>query len=143
MLTAQMQTLETHPDFTLSIYLGIGSYRRTSELHNGTWQGHDLTHHFDDNRSSLRYDEPARPPHTATLRPDFQQTSPVAANPVAPNTRINPPTAPVATQQITCLLPAMPPPMLESTSDSASTCVRRLDDSDPQIMLPSTFRGKG
>ena len=83
MLTAQMQTLETQPDFTLSISIGIGSYRRTVELHNGTSQGHDLTHHFDDNRSSLRYDEPARPPHTATLRPDFQQTSPVA-NPVAP-----------------------------------------------------------
>ena len=50
MLTAQVQTLETHPDFTLSISIGIGSYRRTAELHNGTWQGHDLTHHFDDNR---------------------------------------------------------------------------------------------
>ena len=142
MLTAQMQTLETHPDFTLSISIGIGSYRRTAELHNGTWQGHDLTHHFDDNRSSLRYDKPARPPHTATLRPDFQQTSPVA-NPVAPITRINPPSAPVATQQIACLLPAMPPPTLASTSASASTCVRRLDDSDPQLMLPSTFRGEG
>ena len=37
----------------------------------------------------------------------------------------------------------MPPPMLASTSTSASTCVRRLDDSDPQLMLPSTFRGEG
>ena len=143
MLTAQMQTLETHPDFTLSISIGIGSYRRRAELHNGTWQGHDLTHHFDDNRSSLRVMMSLlAPPHTATLRPDFQQTSPVA-NPVAPITRINPPTAPVATQQFTCLLPAMPPPMLASTSASASTCVRRLDDSDPQLMLLSSFRGEG
>ena len=61
MLTAQLQTLQTHPDFTLSISIGIGSYCRTAKLHNGTWQGHDLTHHFDDHRSSLPYNEPNWP----------------------------------------------------------------------------------
>ena len=61
-LIAQMQSLEIHPDFTLSISIGIGSYRRTAEFHNGAWQGHDLTHHFEDHRSHLRYGEPNRPP---------------------------------------------------------------------------------
>ena len=57
-LIAQMQSLEIHPDFTLSISIGIGSYRRTAEFHNGAWRGHDLAHHFDDHRSHLRYGEP-------------------------------------------------------------------------------------
>ena len=143
MLTAEMQTLETHPDFTLCISIGIGSYRRTAELHNGTWQGHDLTHHFDDNRSRLRYSEPARPSPMAPLRPDLRQTSPATSSSAPVNTGNNPPTSPVTTQQFTCLLPAMPPPMLTSTSASASTCIRRLHDSNPQLMLPSTFRAEG
>ena len=79
MLIAQMQTLETHPDFTLSISNGIGSYRRTAELRSGAWQGHDLTHHFDDNRSNLPYGELASHSHNAqqdSLQPDLQQTLP-------------------------------------------------------------------
>ena len=133
MLTAQMQTLETHPDFTHSISIGIGSYHRTAELHNGTWQGHDLTHHFDDNRSSLRYSEPARPSPMAPLQ---ASSAPV-------NIGNKPPMSLVTTQQFTCLLPAMPPPMLASTSASASTCIRRPLDNDPHLMLPSTFSGEG
>ena len=146
MLIAQMQTLETHPDFTLSISVGIGSYRRTAELRNGTWQGHDLTHHFDDNRSNLPYSEPARPSPMVqqdSLGPDLQQTPPATIPTVPANTEDNSSTPPVSTQQFTCLLPVMPPPVLTSASPSASTRVRRLHDSDPQLMLPSTFRGKG
>ena len=138
-----MQTFERHPDFTLSISIGIGSYRRTAELHNGTWHGHDLTHLFDDNRSSLRYSEPARPSPMAPLRSDLRQTSQATSSATPVNTGNNPQTSPVTTQQFTCLLPAMPPPMLASTSASASTCIRRLHDSDSQLMLPSTFRGEG
>ena len=138
-----MQTLETHPDFTLSISIGIGSYRRTAELPKGTWQGHDLTHHFDDNRSSLRYNEPAKPSPMAPLQSDLRQTPPATNSSAPVNTGNNPPTSPVATQQFTCLLPAMPPPMLASTSASASTCIRRLHDNDPQLMLSSTFSGEG
>ena len=143
MLTAQLQTLETHPDFTLSISIGIGSYRRTAELHNETWQGHDLTHHFDDNRSSLRYSEPPRPSPMAPLRSDLRQTRPATSSSAPVNTGSNPPTSPVATQHFTCLLPGMAPPFLASTSASASTCIRRLHDNDPQLMLPSTFRWEG
>ena len=62
MLIVQMQSLEAHPDFVLSFSVGIGSFRRTAELSNGAWHGHDLTHHFDDHRSHLTYAEPARPP---------------------------------------------------------------------------------
>ena len=51
--------------------------------------------------------------------------------------------SPVSTQQFTCLLPVIPPSVLTSASPSASTSVRRLYDSDPQLMLPSTFRGEG
>ena len=120
MLTAQMQTLETHPDFTLSISIGIGSYRRTAELHNGTWQGHDLTHHFDDNRSSLRYSEPARPSPMAPLQSDLRQTSQPLSSSAPVNTGNKPPTSTATTQLITCLLQAMPPPMLAYTSASAS-----------------------
>ena len=143
MLTAQMQTLETHPDFTLSISIGIGSYRGTAELHNGTWQGHDLTHHFDDYRSSLRYSEPAWPLPMAPLRSDLRQTSQPSSSSAPVNTGNKPPTSPATTQLITCLPPAMPPPMLASTSASASRCIRRLHDNDPHLMLPSNFRGKG
>ena len=143
MLTAQMQTLETHPDFTLSISIGIGSYRRTADFHNGTWQGHDLIHHFDGNRSSLRYSEPARPSPMAPLRSDLRQTSQPSSFSAPVNTGNKPPTSPARAQQFTCLLPAMPPPMLASTSASASTCIRRLHDNDPHLLLPSTFRGEG
>ena len=143
MLTAQMQILETHPDFTLSISIGIGSYRRTAKLHNRTWQGHDLTHHFDDNRSSLRYSEPARPSPMAPLRSELRQTCQPSSSSAPVNIGNKPPTSPATTQLITCLLPAMPPPMLASTSASASTCIRRLHDNDPHLMLPSNFRGKG
>ena len=66
MLIAPMQTVETHPDFALSISIGSGSY--TAELRSGAWQGHDLTHHFDDNRSNLPYGEPAKPPQTRAAR---------------------------------------------------------------------------
>ena len=76
MLTAQLQTLQTHPDFTLSISIGIGSYCRTAKLHNGTWQGHDLTHHFDDHRSSLPYNEPNWPSmEQQQVRPNPSQIS--------------------------------------------------------------------
>ena len=146
MLIAQMQTLETHPDFTLSISIGIGSYRRTAELRSGAWQGHDLTHHFDDNRSNLPYGEPARPSHIAqqdSLRPDLQQTLSATIPTVPATTGNDSSMSPVSTQQITCLLPIIPPSVLTSASPSASTSVRGLYDSDPQLMLPSTFRGEG
>ena len=79
----------------------------------------------------------------APLRSDLRQTSQATSSSALVNTGNNPPTSPVTTQQFTCLLPAMPPPMLASTSASASTCIRRLHDSDPQLMIPSTFRGEG
>ena len=126
MLIAQMQSLEMHPDFTLSISVGIGSYRRTAELHNGTWRGHDLTHHFDDHRSSMRYDEPARLP--------MEQLQPAHNN----QSRHTP-----SFQQITCLLPPVPPPVLTPPPPSASISVRRLAEGDPELMRPSSFRGEG
>ena len=146
MLITQMQTLETHPDFTLSISIGIGSYRRTAELRSGAWQGHDLTHHFDDNRSNLPCGEAARPSHISqqdSLQPDLQQTLPATVPTVPVTTRGDSSMSPASTQQFTCLLPVIPPSVLTSASPSASTSVRRLYDNDPQLMLPSTFRGKG
>ena len=145
-LIAQMHTLETHPEFTLSISVRIGSYRRIAELRNGNWQGHDRTHHFDDNRSNLPYGEPARPSPMVqqdSPGPDLQQTLPATIATVPAKTGDNSSMSPVSTQQFTCLLPVMPPPVLTSASPSASTSVQRLHDSDPQLMLPSTFRGEG
>ena len=146
MSIAQMQTLEAHPDFTLSISVGIGSYRRTAELRNRTCQGHNLTHHFDDNRSNLPYSEPATPSPMVqqdSLGPDQQQTPPVTIPTVSANTGDNSSTLPVSTQQLTCPLPVIPPPVLTSAYPSASTSERRLHHNDPQLMFPSTFRGKG
>ena len=144
MLTAQLQTLQTHLDFTLSISIGIGSYCRTAKLHNGTWQGHDLTHHFDDHRSSLPYNEPNWPPmEQQQVRPNSSQIS-VATPITAPESAIdNLPTQPTATQQFDCILPTTPSPMLSSPPPSSSISVRRLEDTNIGLMLPSSFRGKG
>ena len=145
MLIAQMQSLEMHPDFTLSISVGIGSYRRTAELHDGAWRGHDLTHHFDDHRSSMRYNEPARLP-MEQLRPP--QTNPTPTHPTVPPTaprssHNNQPQHIPSFQQITCLLPPVPPPVLTPPPPSASINVRRLAEGDPELMRPSSFRGEG
>ena len=144
MLTAQLQTLQTHPDFTLSISIGIGSYCRTAKLHNGTWQGHDLTHHFDDHRSSLPYNEPNWPSmEQQQVRPNPSQIS-VATPITAPESAIdNLPTQPTATQQFVCILPTTPSPMLSSPPPSSSISVRRLEDTNTGLMLPSSFRGEG
>ena len=144
MLTAQLQTLQTHPDFTLSISIGIGSYCRTTKLHNGTWQGHDLTHHFDDHRSSLPYNEPNWPSmEQQQVRPNPSQIS-VATPITAPESAIdNLPTQPTATQQFVCILPTTPSPMLSLPPPSSSISVRRLEDTNTGLMLPSSFRGEG
>ena len=79
----------------------------------------------------------------APLRSDLRQTTQPSNSAAPVDTGNEPPTSSATTQLITCLLPAMPPPMPASTSASASTCIRRLHDNDPHLMLPSTFRGKG
>ena len=144
MLTAQLETLQTHPDFTLSFSIGIGSYCRTAKLHNGTWQGHDLTHHFDDHRSSLPYDELNQPSMMQQQVPPNPSPISAATPTTAPESTIdNRPTQPTATQQIVCILPTTPLPRLPSPPPSASISVRRLDDTNTELMLPSSLRGEG
>ena len=143
-LIAQMQSLEIHPDFTLSLSIGIGSYRRTAEFHNGAWQGHDLTHHFDDHRSHLGYGEPNRLPMEQQRRPQTNLTqAPAISSTTAPESaRDCQSTQPPPTQQFTCLLPTVPPPILTLPPSSAPISVRRLEENN-KLMLPSSFRGEG
>ena len=143
-LIAQMQSLEIHPDFTLSISIGIGSYRRTAEFHNGAWQGHDLTHHFDDYRSHLRYGEPNRPPMEQQQRLQTNLTqAPAISSITAPESAHDcQSTQPPPTQQFTCLLPTVPPPILTLPPPSAPISVIRLEENN-KLMLPSSFRGEG
>ena len=108
MLFAQMQSLETHPYFTLSNSVGIGSYRRTAELRDGVWQGHNLSLHFDDHRSHLTYSEHARPP-MVQQRPLQLNSSQVHPPERAQNI---PPTPSTSTHQFTCILPIVPPLVL-------------------------------
>ena len=143
-LIAQMQSLEIHPDFTLSISIGIGSYRRTAEFHNGAWQGHDLTHHFDDHRSHLRYGEPNRPPmeQQRRLQTNLTQASAISSTTAPESARDYQSMQPSPTQQFTCLLPTVPPPILTLPPSSAPISVRRLEENN-KLMLPSSFRGEG
>ena len=139
-----MQSLEVHPDFTLSISIGVGSYRRTTEFHNGAWQGHDPTHHFDDHRSHLRYGEPNRPPmeQQRRLQTNLTQTPAISSITAPESARDCQSTQPPPTQQFTCLLPTMPPPILTLPPSSALISVRRLEGNN-KLMLPSSFRGEG
>ena len=141
-LIAQMQSLEIHPDFTLSISIGIGSYRRTAEFDNGAFQGHDITHHFDDHRSHLRYGEPNRPPMEQQRRLQTNLTQAPAISPItAPESaRDCQSTQPPPTEQFTCLLPTVAPPILTLPPSSAPISVRRLEENN-KLMLPSSFRG--
>ena len=143
-LIAQMQSLKIHPDFTLSISIGIGSYRRTAEFHNGAWQGHDLTHHFDDHRSHLRYGEPNRPPmeQQRRLQTNLTQAPAISSITAPESARDCQSTQPPPTQQFTCLLPTVPPPILTLPPSSAPISVRRLEENH-KLMLPSSFRGEG
>ena len=142
-LIAQMQSLEIHPDFTLSISIGIGSYRRTAEFHNGASRGHDITHPFDDHRSHLRYGEPNRPPmeQQRRLQTNLTQAPAISSITAPESARDCQSTQPQPTQQFTCLLPTVPPPILTLPPSSAPISVRRLEENN-KLMLPSSFRGE-
>ena len=77
------------------------------------------------------------------MRPNPSQIS-VATPITAPESAIdNLPTQPTATQQFVCILPTTPSPMLSSPPPSSSISVRRLEDTNTGLMLPSSFRGEG
>ena len=116
--------------------------RRTAELSNGDRHGHDLAHHFDDNRSHLTYGEPARHPmeqqQPLQLSPT-QIQSVTAIMPPEPIRDISPTLNPPA-HQFTCILPVVPRPVLTLLPMTASISVRRLKPDNPELMLPSSSR---
>ena len=122
----------------LSTSVGICSFRRTAELHNGIWRGHDLTYHFEEYRSHQTFGEPASPAveqHQPLLLPS---TTRQQAATVHDGTLPTPPA-----QQITCILPTIPPSVLTLPLSTAPISVRFIPTLATDLMLPSSFQGEG
>ena len=52
-LLAQLETMQALPSVSLSIVTEVAGYRRAMTCQNNAWDGHDLTHQFLDERSTV------------------------------------------------------------------------------------------
>ena len=142
-----MRSQVQHPDLTLTITSGVGTFRRTATFHDGAWKGHDLTHPFDDHRSHITYGEPGRAPMTQEVSVLMTQ-QPAQPSPLPPPSTSShgllptPPQPPLTLQQVTCMLPVKPPEIPTPPLPQSSTVVRHLTRPSPTLMLPSSFQGE-
>ena len=150
MIISQMQSQSHHPDLTLTITSGVGTFRRTATLHGGTWQGHDITHPFDDHRSHIPYDETARPP---MAQEEYLYMTPQSAQPstLLPTLSSNqgilptPPPPPLIPQRVTFVLPVIPSAILTPPPPlpQSSTMIHSLAEKPPTFLPPSSFQEEG
>ena len=75
-LLAQLETQPTLPSIALSIVADVSGYKRTMTCCNGVWDGYDLTHPFQDDRSTVVYGTST---HTT-----FEQEATLRMSPSAP-----------------------------------------------------------
>ena len=54
-IIAQMESQIQAPMLTLSITSGFPGFKRSMTFQDGVWSGHDLTHHFTDDRAAISY----------------------------------------------------------------------------------------
>ena len=58
-IIAQMESQTQAPMLTISITSGFPGFQRSMTFHEGVWFGHDLTHHFTDDRAAISYSLPS------------------------------------------------------------------------------------
>ena len=76
------------------------------------------------------------------LQTNLTQASTISSTTAPESARDYQSMQPSPTQQFTCLLPTVPPPILTLPPSSAPFSVRRLEENN-KLMLPSSFRGEG
>ena len=54
-IIAQMESQLQAPMLTISITSGFPGFQRSMTYQDGVWHGHDLTHHFTDDRAAISY----------------------------------------------------------------------------------------
>ena len=54
-IIAQMESQVQAPMLTISITSGFPGFQRSMTFQDGVWHGHDLTHHFTDDRAAISY----------------------------------------------------------------------------------------
>ena len=54
-IIAQMESQVHAPMLTISITSGFPGFQRSMTFQDGVWHGHDLTHHFTDDRAAISY----------------------------------------------------------------------------------------
>ena len=54
-IIAQMESQVQAPMLTISITSGFPGFQRSMTYQDGVWHGHDLTHHFTDDRAAISY----------------------------------------------------------------------------------------
>ena len=58
-IIAQMESQTQAPMLTISITSGFPGFQRSMTFQEGVWFGHDLTHHFTDDRAAISYSLPS------------------------------------------------------------------------------------
>ena len=68
-IIAQMESQTQAPMLTISITSGFPGFQRSMTFQEGVWFGHDLTHHFTDDRAAISYSLPSGGVHqTSSLQ---------------------------------------------------------------------------
>ena len=115
-LLTQLETQQTLPGMSLSIFAEVDGYRRTIVCQNNSWDGYDLTHQFLDERSIAAYgpSQGTTFEQEASLRmmpanlttPQLPPLQMVSCQPVVPKpTPMTPDRAPHMIMQTTCRAP--------------------------------------
>ena len=97
-ILAQMESQEQAPLLTLTITPAFPGFSRSMTYQNGVWSGHDLTHHFTDDRSSISYSPSNRGVeqnqslrlHTLNSMPPTTPLQSRAAEPTGSRTQVPP-----------------------------------------------------